>query len=108
MRKNRNIGGSNFVNVKYCKGCKKEYSETENFNWSCIVHRGEWGGDIWWCCGKTHKGAIGCKYQKHQSKEEAEELEEAKKEATNSLKMTCCVNNLYNNIHIVLQENRAQ
>ena len=37
---------------KTCKNCHKEYNEKENFNWSCTVHTGDWGGQMWWCCGK--------------------------------------------------------
>ena len=27
------------VNQKLCKNCSQEYSEIENFNWSCRTHR---------------------------------------------------------------------
>eukprot|EP00347_Sterkiella_histriomuscorum_P006658 403351927 len=74
LRKKRYVGGN--INSNFCKNCKKEYADNENFNWSCRTHLGEWGGDIWWCCGKISQKAPGCKYQKHQSKEEAEEMEE--------------------------------
>ena len=29
---------------KTCKNCGKEYNEKENFNWSCTMHVGDWGG----------------------------------------------------------------
>ncbi len=31
---------------------------------------------MWWCCGKTSKEAPGCKYAKHVSKEDEDDLEE--------------------------------
>ena len=43
------------VASKVCKNCGKDYIEKENFNWSCRVHRSEWSGEIWWCCGKDSK-----------------------------------------------------
>ena len=30
---------------------------------------------MWWCCGKSSKDALGCKYQKHYSKEDEEDDE---------------------------------
>jgi hypothetical protein len=38
--------------------------ESENFNWSCRTHQSEFGGEMWWCCGKIGKDAIGCKFSK--------------------------------------------
>ena len=58
LRQNRNWNAQK-LKQKFCKSCNREYLETENFNWSCKIHRGSWGGDIWWCCGKTSKSAIG-------------------------------------------------
>lgn len=60
-------------NQKICKKCGKEYLEKENFNWSCRTHRSEYGGEMWWCCGKTDKDNIGCKFSKHESKEDDED-----------------------------------
>ena len=28
---------------------------------------------MWWCCGKTKKDAAGCKYAKHESKDDEED-----------------------------------
>lgn len=28
---------------------------------------------MWWCCGKTDKDAHGCKFSKHESKEDDED-----------------------------------
>ena len=60
-------------NQKICKKCGKEYLEKENYNWSCRTHQSEFGGEMWWCCGKTDKEAAGCKYSKHESKEDDED-----------------------------------
>ena len=58
-----------------CKNCAKEYSEDSNFNWSCRTHHSEFSGEMWWCCGKVTKEALGCKYRKHISRNENEEDE---------------------------------
>ena len=60
-------------NQKICKKCGKEYLEKENYNWSCRTHQSEWGGEMWWCCGKNTKEAPGCKFSKHESKEDDED-----------------------------------
>lgn len=57
--KMKNIRMSNFRKVsmitnKTCKNCSLEYKDSENFNWSCRTHQSEWGGAVWWCCGKTN------------------------------------------------------
>jgi chromosome segregation ATPase len=41
--------------IKMCKNCGKEFHEKDNFNWSCRLHRSEYGGELWWCCGKRGK-----------------------------------------------------
>ena len=61
---------------KICRKCQKVYLENENYNWSCRTHQSEFGGEIWWCCGKPGRDAIGCKISKHESKEEDEDEEE--------------------------------
>ena len=63
-------------NLKICKNCGREYNEKENFAWSCRTHRSQWSGELWWCCGKTHKDTPGCKFAAHESKEEDEEDEQ--------------------------------
>ena len=40
------------------------------------MHRSEFSGEIWWCCGKEARDQPGCKYSKHESKEEDEEDED--------------------------------
>ena len=57
---------------KICKNCLKEYNESDNFNWSCRTHRSEFGGVIWWCCGKKNKDDPGCKFSQHESKDAAD------------------------------------
>lgn len=64
------------ANRKVCMNCSREYNEKENFNWSCCTHRSDWGGTMWWCCGKTKHNAKGCKFQKHLSQREREEEDE--------------------------------
>ena len=59
-----------------CKKCAKEFIEKENFNWSCRTHKSEWSGDMWWCCGKRTKEAAGCKYGKHEIKDEDEDVDD--------------------------------
>ena len=63
-----------------CRNCGKDYDEKENFNWSCRVHRKMYSGEIWWCCGKESKDTPGCKYSKHENKEDADEEEDNKVE----------------------------
>jgi hypothetical protein len=74
MRRTRNIN----INQKICKNCQKEYLESENFNWSCITHKAEFGGKMWWCWGKTSKDAQGCVFKKHESKEEEDDFTDLK------------------------------
>lgn len=58
---------------KVCKRCQKVYAENENFNWSCKTHSSDFGGEVYWCCGKPSKDAPGCRLAKHESKEDDEE-----------------------------------
>lgn len=51
--------------IQQCKACSKDYYEKENFNWSCRTHQSDWGGEMWWCCGKRNKEQPGCKFSKH-------------------------------------------
>ena len=49
---------------------------------------------MWWCCGKTNKDALGCKYNKHESKEDDDEEEAREKEEEKykmkRVKCQCC------------------
>jgi chromosome segregation ATPase len=58
---------------KICKKCQRVYMDSENYNWSCRTHKGEYSDEMWWCCGKTTKDAPGCLVSKHESKDEEEE-----------------------------------
>ena len=93
IKKLKQKKGKMNIAQKVCKNCSKDYMETENFNWSCRVHKSEWSGEIWWCCGKDNKDQPGCKYLKHESKEEDEEMED--EEGTNdktikNIRCHCC------------------
>lgn len=79
MIKIKNRKGRIDLGVKICKICTREYNETDNFNWSCQTHKLEYGGEMWWCCGKKELTAPGCKTQKHESKEEDDDEEGGKK-----------------------------
>lgn len=73
--------------------CTRDFNDKENFNWSCRTHRSEYSGEMWWCCGKTSKEALGCKYSKHKSKEEDDEdehIEGVKVTDASRLRCTCC------------------
>ena len=48
---------------------------------------------MWWCCGKANKEAQGCKFQKHESKnedEDSDEGEEKKSDANRHLRCISC------------------
>jgi hypothetical protein len=70
--------------------CKQEFHEKENFNWSCCTHRSEWGGTMWWCCGKTKQNAKGCKYQKHVSKDEENDREDHRQQDESKIRCYVC------------------
>jgi hypothetical protein len=81
--------------IKMCKKCSQEYHENENFNWSCRTHAYDYGGEIWWCCGKRGKEQLGCKFNKHFSKDDDEEEEDTNKEKVRNKNMkysrcNCC------------------
>ncbi|TNV87212.1 hypothetical protein FGO68_gene4183 [Halteria grandinella] len=58
-------------NQKICRNCQQEYNDTENYNWSCRTHPGEFGGVIWWCCGRKNKDDAGCRFGAHEPKDES-------------------------------------
>jgi len=62
--------------IKVCRWCQKEFTEGENFNWSCRTHTSEFGDQMYWCCGKTSKEAKGCQTRKHESKDEDEDAKD--------------------------------
>jgi len=55
------------VDIKICRKCHKEYNENANFNWSCRTHQSDFGGVMWWCCGRKNKEDPGCKFSRHES-----------------------------------------
>ncbi len=69
LKSRRNVD----LDQKICRNCGREYLTSENFNWSCRTHRSDWGGEMWWCCGKTKKEAPGCKFAKHETRDDDEE-----------------------------------
>lgn len=73
------------VEEKLCKLCQRVYTEAENFQWSCKIHTGEFGAEVWWCCGKTSREATGCKSGKHEAKDEGEVLAQDNEELTSVL-----------------------
>lgn len=62
--------------IKMCRCCGKEFPEKENFNWSCRTHQYDYNGEMWWCCGKRGKDQPGCKWSKHESKEDEDDEED--------------------------------
>lgn len=50
---------------------------------------------MWWCCGKTRKDAPGCKFSKHQSKDDEEDEKNAETDKTKfkNTKCYCCKEN---------------
>lgn len=83
--------------AKVCKNCNKEFNEKENFNWSCRVHQSEWGGEMWWCCGKRGKEQPGCKFSKHETKDieedefkDSQTQEQEKMRALRNMRCKCC------------------
>lgn len=75
---------------KVCRHCQKVFIESENFNWSCRRHPNEYSGEIYWCCGKSSRDAIGCKTSKHESKEDEDE-EKINKEGPEQSALMCAV-----------------
>jgi len=76
------------VDLKICKKCSKEYSEKENFNWSCRTHKSDWSGEMWFCCGKDKKEAQGCLFASHEEKKDDED-EDGNQEDVQK-KCLCC------------------
>lgn len=65
------------MGIKTCQHCRRDYTEQENFNWSCRIHPSEYSGEIWWCCGKADRHDAGCKFGKHVGQKDSDdELEE--------------------------------
>lgn len=77
-------------NFLLCKNCGKDYVDSENYNWSCRIHQSEFSGEMWWCCGKTTKEAVGCKFKKHEIRNEDQEDEDAEGKNENAKKHLRC------------------
>lgn len=77
--------------LKQCKLCTRQYIEKENFNWSCRTHPSDWGGEMWWCCGKRSKDQPGCKFAKHRSGDDNDIDEEKSKELPRNTKYVRCL-----------------
>jgi chromosome segregation ATPase len=61
---------------KVCRSCGRTYYDNENYNWSCRIHFSQYGGELWWCCGKQGQNAPGCKLSKHECREDEDDEEE--------------------------------
>ena len=67
---------------KTCVVCRKTFTDSENYNWSCKTHTGNFSKETnqYWCCGKTGKESTGCKNSKHRAKDEEEAVEQDKED----------------------------
>lgn len=76
---------------KTCTKCRRTFIELENYNWSCKVHTGTYSGDMYWCCGRKGKEAVGCFSSKHMAKneDEDEELDREKDEKNKYANAKC-------------------
>ena len=48
-------------------------SQSNYYYFITSLYQSDYGGEMWWCCGKSGIDAPGCKYSKHESKNEEEE-----------------------------------
>jgi hypothetical protein len=90
-------------NDNICTNCMKRYNESENMNWSCRTHQSTWSGEMWWCCGKTKQGALGCKYAKHTDKDLSDVDEDEDENFT--LKCNLCKQHGHDNTNCDLDPN---
>eukprot|EP00347_Sterkiella_histriomuscorum_P018688 403344555 len=77
------------VNQKICKFCNTEFIESENYNWSCRIHQSDYGGEMWWCCGRKSKEAPGCKFNKHINKDDEEQETQDQRESHHQEQVRC-------------------
>ena len=75
--------------IKSCNRCKLDYTEKENYNWSCRVHKSMWGGEMYWCCGKTSKDAPGCLVTKHEAGDGDDDDVKGKEDTQNKANQKC-------------------
>lgn len=86
MRKNMSL------DAKFCLNCGKEFSERENFKWSCRVHKQaeyDTNTQMWWCCGKTDYDAPGCLTKKHTTQEEKATDQDEDEDAAKHVRTKC-------------------
>ena len=43
------------------------------------MHKSEFSGELWWCCGKTKQDALGCKFGKHIARNDFDDDETGEK-----------------------------
>ncbi|CAI2382899.1 unnamed protein product [Moneuplotes crassus] len=77
---------------KICYKCNQDFSEKENFRWSCITHQREWSGKMWWCCGSTDHLNPGCVKDYHISKtyNESDKFGSREGEMQQKIRCLCC------------------
>lgn len=90
MKNSRLKRKANEATEQICKVCQKLYLEMENFNWSCRTHYGEFSGEMWWCCGKPGREALGCRLARHVSKEDEDLEPQDSTEAPSDLLCASC------------------
>ena len=79
------------INGLIWRNWNKDYTEEENFKWSCVKHIREWSGQMWWCWGSTNKYHPGCKFNYHESKNFMDSFDNTNRESENQLmKKTRC------------------
>ena len=93
MQKLINRKGKFDAGIKTCNTCKIDYMEKENYNWSCRIHKSPWGGEMYFCCGKTNKEAPGCLVTKHEAGdgEDDDQLKGLEKDGKRNLVNQRCV-----------------
>jgi hypothetical protein len=86
--KRKTFGG---MEEKICRNCGRPFYDSDNFNWSCRIHFSQFGGEMWWCCGKEGQNAGGCRLSKHQCKEDEEGEDSIDEEMTKEGGVRCTV-----------------
>ncbi|CAI2380348.1 unnamed protein product [Moneuplotes crassus] len=88
MKSKRNIN----LKKKICYKCNQDFSEKENFKWSCVTHSREWSGKMWWCCGSTDNLNKGCVKDYHVSKSynDTDKLNNRETEMQLKTQCRCC------------------
>lgn len=117
IQKLKNRKGKVDQGIKMCRNCGREYHEKENFNWSCRTHRStEYGGEMWWCCGKRGADVPGCKFSRHETKEDDDDEDDednakSKARQLKSIRCQCCkelghtIENCYRDPNLKTREN---